>query len=432
MEYDIANWPRPKEAPSIDDLSKCVHCGLCVNACPTYAITGLEVESPRGRIHLAKAVGEGRIPLTATVQSHWELCLQCRACEAVCPSGVPYGRIMEHTRAQLDTAAPAKRSSRRARRLLLRQVIARPRVLAAAMAPARLLAGSKLRRLAVRTGIVRMLGPLCQAERQLPAHIGPPFRAGGVLARADDPVAEAIVFTGCVMGELFGDVHRATGRVLARNGVQGIATPGQGCCGALHAHDGDIDFARRLARKNIDALERTGDTPIVVNSAGCGAAMKEYGDLLANDPDYAGRAQAFGARVQDVTEYLAARGALPDGTFRARVAYQDPCHLAHAQRITKQPRTLLGGLQGCELVETAGADMCCGAAGIYSMVQPEMSAQLRARKVEQFRKHRPDVVVTANPGCQMQYEAAVREAGIDARVRHVIEVLDEAYQGRDD
>lgn len=426
MEYDVANWPRPDEAPSIDDLSKCVHCGLCVNACPTYAITGLEVESPRGRIHLAKAVGEGRIPLTATVQSHWELCLQCRACEAVCPSGVPYGRIMEHTRAQLDTAAPASRQNRRMRRFVLRQVVARPRVLALALAPARILAGSKLRMFATRTGTLRLLGPLRQAERQLPEHIGRPFHAGDVLARAERPESEAIVFTGCVMGELFGDVHRATGRVLARNGVQGLAPGGQGCCGALHAHDGDIDFARRLARKNIDALEHTGDTPIVVNSAGCGAAMKEYGDLLAGDPRYAARARTFAARVQDATEFLAGFDA-PAGTFPARVAYQDPCHLAHAQRITTQPRALLGALDGCELVETSGADMCCGAAGIYSMVQPEMSAQLRARKVQQFAKHRPDVIVTANPGCQMQYEAAVREAGIEARVMHIVEVLDEAH-----
>ncbi|MEO9254468.1 MAG: heterodisulfide reductase-related iron-sulfur binding cluster [Tepidiformaceae bacterium] len=431
MAFDINNWPRPEEAPSIDDLSKCVHCGLCVTSCPTYAITGLEVESPRGRIHLAIAVGEGRIPLTPTVQSHWDLCLQCRACEAVCPSGVPYGRIMEHTRAQLDTAAPSGQRQRRLRRQLLRQVIARPRVLAAAMFAPRVLAGSKLRSFTTKTGLNRFLGPLRQPERQLPARVGKPFRPGDELAVPADERSEAIVFTGCIMGELFGDVHRATGRVLAHNGVRGIAAKGQGCCGALHAHDGDIDFARELARRNIDGLESTGDTPIVVNSAGCGAAMKEYGDLLAGDPRYAKRARAFGARVRDATEFVAALGVPIPGAFPERVAYQDPCHLAHAQRIREQPRALLGALTGCELVETEGADMCCGAAGIYSMVQPEMSAQLRERKTAQFRKHRPDVVVTANPGCQMQYEAAVRDAGIDARVMHVMEVLDEAYRAAD-
>ena len=428
MAYSPANWPRPAEAPSIDDLTKCVHCGLCVNACPTYAITGLEVESPRGRIHLAKSVGEGRIPLTATVQSHWDRCLQCRACEAVCPSGVPYGRIMEHTRAQLDAMAPAGKPARRLRRMVLRQVVARPQLLAAAIAPARLFAGSKLRSLASRTGATRILGPFRPAERQLPSHVGRPFRPGDHLTRPATPCGEAIVFTGCIMGELFGDVHRATGRVLARNGIQGTAAPGQGCCGALHAHDGDIDFARALARRNIDALEPTGGTPIVVNSAGCGAAMKEYGDLLSGDSLYAERGKRFAARVRDLTEYLANLDGGPlSGSFPGRVAYQDACHLAHAQRIREQPRQLLRDA-GCDLIETDGADMCCGAAGIYSLIQPEMSAALRARKAEQFRIHRPDVIATANPGCQLQYEAAVREAGIHARVMHVAEIIDEAQR----
>ncbi|MFN0146682.1 MAG: (Fe-S)-binding protein [Dehalococcoidia bacterium] len=418
-------WPRPDDAPETEDLTRCVHCGLCVNACPTYAITGLETESPRGRIAMARGIDEGRIPLTAGVQGHWDLCLQCRACEAVCPSGVPYGQIMEHARAQLDAAAPADRTQRRFRKVLLRQVVARPRVLAALLAPARMGANSPLRGLARRTGALRLLGRLGQAERQLPRKIARPFRPGGELARAREASSEAVVFTGCIMGEMFGDVHRATGRVLARCGVQGVATVGQGCCGALHAHDGDLDFARELARRNIDALESTGDRPIVVNSAGCGAAMKEYGQLLAKDTAYAAPAKTFAARVKDVTEFVAGLE-VPAGTFAARVAYQDPCHLAHAQRIREAPRKLLGGLEGCELVETSGADMCCGAAGMYSLVQPEMSGQLRTRKAEQFAKHRPDVIATANPGCQMQYEAAVREAGIEARVMHVMEILDEA------
>ena len=411
----------------MEDMSKCVHCGLCVNDCPTYAITGLEVESPRGRIHLARAVEEGRIPLTAAVASHWDLCLQCRACEAVCPSGVPYGRIMEHARAQVAADPPSQRSQRRLRKLVLRNVIARPRVLAAAFAPARWYAGAPGRSLLRRSGLLRLAGPLGKSERQLSARVGKPVRPGDRLAQPDTAEATAVLFTGCVMGELFGDVHRATARVLARSGVAAEATPGQGCCGALHAHDGDIDFARKLARVNIDALGQSSD-PIVVNSAGCGAAMKEYGDLLSGDVAYADKARAFSARVKDVTEFLAALPVLPPGTFRARVAYQDACHLAHAQRIRTQPRALLAALAGCELVETAGADMCCGAAGLYSVVQPEMSGELRARKAAQFAEHRPDVVVTANPGCQMQYNVAVREAGITARVMHIVEVIDEAQR----
>ena len=418
----MTGWPLVEDAPDTADLAKCVHCGLCVNACPTYAITGLEAESPRGRIHLARAVAEDRIPLTEAVQGHWELCLQCRACEAVCPSGVPYGRIMERARAQLDAAPPAKGWQRRLRRFALRNMVARPRVLAAMLTPVRWFARSPLRGLVRAAGVLRLAGPLGRLEAQL-GRPGRPFRP-----RDGAGEGEVALFTGCVMGELFGDVHRASVRVLERSGADVFAPRGQGCCGALSAHDGDLEQARRLARVNIAAFEASGAEAIVVNSAGCGAAMKEYGELLAKDDEFADRAVAVAARVVDFSEYLAGRD-LPAGRLGARVAYQDACHLAHAQGISAEPRALLGAVEGCELVETEGADMCCGAAGIYSLIQPAMSGELRARKAEQFREHQPDVIVTANPGCQMQYEAAVREAGIEARVLHLAEALDEAQGG---
>ena len=376
---------------------------------------------------MAKLVNEGRSELTPAIQQHWELCLQCRACEAVCPSGVPYGRIQEHARAQLDHAAPKQRGHRRVRKFLLRNVIARPRVLAATMAPARWYANSFVRRLARRSGLLR--GRLGAMESQLPRNVGKPYRPANTAspsAAANAGTTSGVLFTGCVMGELFGNVHRATERVYARAGIGLKATPGQGCCGALHAHDGDLEFARKLARKNIGALETT-TGPIVVNSAGCGAAMKEYSDLLSGDPKWASRAAAFAARVKDSSELL---NDFPGGAFEGRVAYQDACHLAHAQRIREQPRTLLGTLTGCSLVETPGADVCCGAAGIYSLVQSEMSGALRRRKADQFAAARPDVVVTANPGCHLQYEAAVRQAGIPARVMHLMEVLDEAASAK--
>lgn len=411
-------WPLLSEAPSDEDLGRCVHCGLCLNACPTYLVTGIEVESPRGRIHMAKLISDGQSELTTSIQGHWELCLQCRACEAVCPSGVPYGRIQEHARAQLDAAAPTERGRRRLRKFALRNVVARPRVLAATLAPARWYANTRMR------GLVRKLlrGRLRAMEAQLPARIGAPYRPkrGGSPGGGDE--TDGVLFTGCVMGELFGNVHRATERVYERAGMRLLAAAGQGCCGALHAHDGDLEFARTLARVNIAALEQTAG-PIVVNSAGCGAAMKEYGDLLAKDARWAKRAEAFAARVKDSSELLSE---LPGGAFAKSVAYQDACHLAHAQRIKDQPRALLGNLSGCQMIETPGADVCCGAAGIYSLVQPEMSAELRRRKADQFAAANPEVIVTANPGCHMQYEAAVREAGIKARVMHLMEVLDEA------
>jgi len=233
------------------------------------------------------------------------------------------------------------------------------------------------------------------------------------------------------MSEFFGDVHRATGRVLAHNGIAATAPAGQGCCGALHAHDGDLEFARKLARNNIDFFQQHGDTPIVVTSAGCGAAMKEYGDLLSDDPPYAGPAREFSSRVQDLTEYLVALGGEIPAELVATVTYQDPCHLAHAQRITDAPRQLLRAIRGCNLIETAGADICCGAAGMYGLVNPGMSAQLRSRKAEQFRAARPDVVATANPGCHLQLQGALREAGVAGRVMHIAELLDEGYTRAD-
>lgn len=421
-------WPLLSEAPTDEDLGRCVHCGLCVTACPTYLVTGLEVESPRGRIHMAKLISDGRSELTTSIQAHWELCLQCRACEAVCPSGVPYGRIQEHARAQLDAAAPADRGQRWLRKLVLRNIVANRRVLGALLAPVRWYANSSVRK-SIRAQNV-LHGRIRSMEAQLPSMVGAPYRPvsspptplPGLVEGSGDSEGAGVLFTGCLMGELFGNVHRATERVYARAGITLEASPGQGCCGALHAHDGDLVFARCLARKNIKALEAT-EGPIVVNSAGCGAAMKEYGDLLSKDSRWAERAAAFSARVKDASEIL---GELPAGKFPARVTYQDACHLAHAQRIKDGPRDLLRNLDGIEMVETSGADVCCGAAGIYSLVQPEMSGQLRMRKAEQFAIAKPEVIVTANPGCHMQYESAIVEAGIEARVMHLMEVLDEA------
>ena len=430
MESKGFRWPAPDEAPDDADLSRCVHCGLCVNACPTYAITGLEAESPRGRIALAKGVGDGVISLTAAVQGHWELCLQCRACETACPSGVPYGRIMEHARAQLDAAPVTGKVSRRGRKFVLRNVVARRGLLSPVLALVRIYANSGLRNAVQRSKLVRLSKRVEAMEAQLPHHQGRPFHPGQPLARPVNERSQAVLFTGCIMGELFGNVHRATGRVLAKHGIRCEAPEPQGCCGALSAHDGDLTFARKLARETVAAFDASGDLPIVVNSAGCGAAMKEYGDLLSRDSAWSGRAARFSARVRDLSELIVATAGDFPATFPARVTYQDPCHLVHAQKIREQPRTLIR-TTGCDLVETSGADMCCGAAGLYSLVQSAMSAQLRTRKAEQFRIHQPEVVVTANPGCHMQYEAAIREAGVNARVLHLTEFLDEAYRTAD-
>lgn len=423
---DTGRWPLPAEAPAGADLSRCVHCGLCLTSCPTYVVTGLEMESPRGRIYLARGVDEGTIPLTAAVEHHWDLCLQCRACEAVCPSGVAYGRIIEHVRAQTAAAPVTGGRVRRVRRFVLRNVVARPAALRAACLPARWLATSRLRPAIERLKTPRRVAKLLAPVRQLPSRPGPRFDGSALPAAASGDRPGVAFFAGCVMNEIFGNVHRATVRVLEAAGLQVSYPRGQGCCGALHAHDGDIAFARQRARETIAAFEADPRATVVVNSAGCGAAMKEYGQLLAGDGAWAARAAAFSARVKDFSEVLSEQGKLTGLRLSGRAAYQDACHLAHAQRIRQEPRAALASIGGLECVETPGNDLCCGAAGIYSLVQPEMSRSLREKKAAAFRDANPDYVVTANPGCQMQYEAAVRDAGLKTRVMHLAELLDEA------
>jgi glycolate oxidase iron-sulfur subunit len=423
--------------PSDADLSRCVHCGLCLQHCPTYIETGLETESPRGRLYLIRALAEGRAEPTPNAVGHLDQCLQCRNCEAVCPSGVAYGRIMEGARASVlsSDAAPL---SWRLRSLFLREVIAKParlRVMAAALRAYR---ATGMRALAERTPLIRDRALLA------PTIAGKPFERRGVLARPDRArKARVDLLTGCIMPLAYGRVHRATARVLARNGCEVVAPSEQACCGALHAHNGDIETARALARRNIDAFAhkgtRVGDDAgidaIIVNSAGCGAAMKEYGELLAADPEFAARAHEFSQRVKDISEFLvnlpfeppSSSSRLPSSSSLT-VTYQDSCHLAHAQRITSAPRRILAAIPGLTLVEMPHPDRCCGSAGVYSLTQNEMSMRLLESKMSAIRATGATVVATSNPGCMTQLEAGARRFGPNGRVVHVIELLDKAYR----
>jgi glycolate oxidase iron-sulfur subunit len=433
-------------APSEADLAQCVRCGLCLQHCPTFVQTGLETESPRGRLYLIKAMSEGLVEPTANAIGHMDMCLQCRNCEAVCPSGVKYGRIMEGARAEVLTSTSAPLSWR-LRSLFLREVIAHPGRLSLVASALRLYRASGLRAVAESIPLIR--------DRAIfaPSISGEAFTKRGIIARPKgETQARVALLTGCIMPLAYGRVHRATARVLARNGCEIVAPPSQVCCGALHAHNGDLPTAIRLARRNVDAFLGVGVDAVIVNSAGCGAAMKEYGELLADDPEYAEKAHRFSTSVRDVSEFLvslpfdpppaatansqqrkANTSPLPrtgegPGVRATSVTYQDSCHLAHAQGISAAPRQIISSIPGVRLVEMRHADGCCGSAGVYGLTQGEMSLRLLEEKMRDISNTGADVIATSNPGCMAQLEAGMRRRRMRGRVVHLVELLDEAYR----
>ncbi len=414
------------DAPALEDLSRCVHCGLCLMNCPTFVATGAEPESPRGRLYLLRAAAEGRVELTETALPHLAQCLQCRNCEAVCPSGVPFGRIMEGARAEVFERRLEPARARLPRTLALRGLLPHRGRLAAAAALLRLYQGSGLQR-AVRSGPLRHLlpPPLRRLEALAPAVSARPFSspiAPGAMSGRH--VTRVALFAGCIMPFTHAQTHRATARVLERLGYEVVAPVG-GCCGALMAHAGDREAARRLARQTIDRFLALDVAAIVVNAAGCGSTMKEYGHLLERDPAYREKARRFVALVKDATEFVAQQQFAESlGAIDARVTYQDSCHLAHAQRITHAPRHIIQAIPGVRFVEMAHPDRCCGSAGIYNITQPELSATILDAKMDGVAEVDPEIIVTANPGCMMQLEAGVRQRGGTARVMHVMELLD--------
>lgn len=425
---------RGPDGPREDDLSRCVHCGLCLMNCPTFVVTGLEPESPRGRIYLIRAANEGRVELNDAVLPHLELCLQCRNCEAVCPSGVPFGRIMEGARAQIFQQGIEPAARRRVRTAILRGLLPHRRRIALVAHALRLYERSGVQSL-LRGPLARLLPrPLRDLERMTPRVSDRFYRPSPRPSRPPGAAtARVAFFSGCVMPYMYGPTQEATVRVLTRLGREVVTPPAQTCCGALMVHSGDREAARALARQTIDLFLSLDVEAVIVNAAGCGSTLKEYHELLAHDPEYAERAARFSALVSDVTEYVAR---LPFteglGEIRARVTYQDSCHLAHAQRITHAPRHLIQAIPGVTFVEMPNADRCCGSAGIYNVVQREMSMQVLDLKMDEVAAARPDIIVTANPGCMLQLETGLRRRGLRARVMHVIDLLDLACRSNAD
>lgn len=411
----------------------CIHCGLCLHTCPTYQLTGREGSSPRGRIHLMRAVAEERLTPDAAFREELDFCLVCRHCESVCPAGVEFGRMMAFSRDRLERAAPRGPLVRLARWIGFGLVLPRRRALRAAVT---------LLGLAQRSGLLRVAGRLLRARGAALCALPPvPPRAARAPLPARTPAREgqsgrAWMLAGCVMPELYGRVNRATLACLVAAGDEVLSAPQHTCCGALHAHNGELGRARALARSTIEAFG--GDEPVVVNSAGCGAHMKEYGHLLAEDPAWRARAAAFAARVVDFAEHLSSAGRAArlaraleagGGGRSQRAAYDDPCHLCHGQGVRDAPRLLLDLVPGLERRELPNAEGCCGSAGIYSLLRPADSNAIFARKHADLATTDAEVLVTANPGCQLQWETGLARAGSQVRVAHLAEVLARALPG---
>jgi glycolate oxidase iron-sulfur subunit len=422
------------DAPREDDLYRCVHCGLCLNDCPTYRETGMETESPRGRIALMKAVHEGRLGISSRVVSHWESCLQCRACETVCPSGVPFGRLMERTRTQIEQQGKQSTVLKLVQMLFLRLLLTHPwrlRIGALFLRFYQRLGGQSLVR---RSNMLKSLPfGLADLENQIPTLSTKFFSPRKQIHRAIGAARLKVgVLSGCVMPLVQGDTMEAMVRVLNHNGCDVSVPLGQGCCGALNVHSGDLSTGRKMARQNIDLFLDHRVDKIVVASAGCGSIMKEYGELLKEDAQYSAKASMFAHLTVDITEFLVGLPFIrPLGKVKMRATYQDPCHLAHAQRITSAPRIILESISGLELVEMEDSSQCCGAAGIYSVTQRKLSQRLLTSKMARVTATGADVVITANPGCSMQLEAGLKNIHRPGRVAHVVDVLDRAYQAEE-
>jgi glycolate oxidase iron-sulfur subunit len=415
---------------TIDEKTiKCIRCGFCLDACPTFRLTGQETRGPRGRIYLVRSWRENVIPFDNDVIEALDTCLGCRACETACPSGVEYGAILEMARAHIEESHLRPSTQSFARGQLL-ATLTNPGRLAASLKAAGLL--GKLTKGKMPGFAAKMLSGSSENALSLPAPQGE-VKVHDLPERSPARGAKRYtvgMLAGCVMRVLFGGVNAATVRVLQANGCEVVAPKAAGCCGALHLHTGFHPEALTRMRGLIDAfapfLEQL--DAIVVNSAGCGSTMKEYGDLLADDSAYREKAKAFAAKVRDVSEWLAEIGlAPPTGRLDATVSYHDACHLAHGQKVRLQPRQLLQQIPGVTLVEMDESDTCCGSAGVYNLTEPEMARRLLDRKIANLKATGASIIATGNPGCLTWIQQGAQEAGLSVRICHPIELLDEAY-----
>ena len=416
-------------APSNEIIEKCVHCGFCLPVCPTYVLWGQETDSPRGRIYLMKMASEGAAEMNSTWVSHFDSCLGCMACMTACPSGVDYGKLIEATRAQIERKTERSPGEKLHRRFMF-ETFTRPDRLQRMRLP--LLAYQKSGLQAVVRGLrlLKLLPKKMQAMEALLPKLGRREAVAEITPAASTKRRRVGLLLGCVQREFFPQVNAATVRVLAAEGCEVVAPQAQPCCGALLVHAGEETAAMELAKRTIDAFESADVDAIVTNAAGCGSNVKEYGHLLRDDPEYAGRAMVFSAKCQDISEVLA--GLEPRAArqrLKLRVAYHDSCHLQHAQGVRSQPRALLSSIPGLELIEIPEAAICCGSAGIFNLVQPDAANALGDRKAQLIEPIKADVVATGNPGCILQMQSALARQGQKIPVVHTIQLVDASVRG---
>jgi glycolate oxidase iron-sulfur subunit len=427
---DLTAFDKPQQS----DLDRCVHCGLCLNACPTYRELHVEMDSPRGRIYQMVQVAGGA-PISPSYIEHIDLCLACRGCETACPSGVEYGRLVEAARAEIEGKIQRPWRERLIRWLVFRKLLPFRLSLEIAGALLYLYQASGLKRL---VGMPGFLPARLREVEALAPEIETPFFFAyyGKTLPAEGERRHRVAFLGgCIANISFARLNEATVRVLQKNGCEVTIPAGQGCCGALHVHAGIRDQARQLARRNIDALLNMdallegGFDAIITNAGGCGSTLKEYGELLEHDAEYAGKARRFSELVKDVNEFLASIDLNPPmRVLPLTVTYQDSCHLAHGQKIRSAPRKLLASIPGLELREMQLSDLCCGSAGIYNVVHTAMAMSLLKKKMDSVNATGAPVIAASNPGCMLQLRAGVKKFGQGQRVAHVVEILDEAYR----
>ncbi|MDX1983833.1 MAG: heterodisulfide reductase-related iron-sulfur binding cluster [Bryobacteraceae bacterium] len=419
------------DKPQQSDLDRCVHCGLCLNSCPTYRELGIEMDSPRGRIYQMNMVASGA-PITPSYLEHIDLCLACRGCETACPSGVQYGRLVEAARAEIENRIERPWSVRTLRGFVFGKLLPSPGLLKFAGTLLYLYEKTGIAWLTRASGILNLMGSLGKAEKLAPAAEFPSFfDSYGKVFPAEGQRRYKVAFLGgCIANISFARLNDATVRVLQKNGCEVHVPKDQTCCGALHMHAGIREETRRLARQNIDAMVDGGFDAIITNAAGCGSTLKEYHELLDHEPAYAERSKRFSTLMKDVNEFLAGIDLNPKmREMKITVTYQDSCHLAHGQKVRAAPRKLLKSVPGLEFREMPLSDLCCGSAGIYNVVHNDMAMALLEKKMANVNSTSAEVICSANPGCLLQLRAGAKMYGSNQRVMHVMEVLDEAYRG---